>query len=255
LERPEIVTKLNDNYYPTSSVFLDSLVIEITRRCNYNCEHCIRGEPENLDLTLDKFIEVFNKSYPNVSIIDEIGFSGGEPLLNTSNLINIFYYLVRDKNIRINSFFIITNGSKFSIEFFEFMTEIFSGVLFSKREFALRISNSPFHIKERGFKIEAENLFLFVKNYNFLIKDYNKNIERYKQIEKSLKLIKIGEDYESNYDLLINKGRASNLPKDGYHEVDNSSQTFPMPIDYMTVNGDIFNNCDFSYEEFDNFKI
>lgn len=28
----------------------DSLVLEVTRRCNMNCAHCIRGETENIDM-------------------------------------------------------------------------------------------------------------------------------------------------------------------------------------------------------------
>ena len=28
----------------------DNIMIEVTRRCNLRCEHCMRGEPQNIDM-------------------------------------------------------------------------------------------------------------------------------------------------------------------------------------------------------------
>ena len=32
-------------------IYVESLVIEVTRRCNMRCEHCLRGDAQNLDIS------------------------------------------------------------------------------------------------------------------------------------------------------------------------------------------------------------
>lgn len=34
-----------------NKAYVSSLIIEITRRCNMACEHCLRGNAQNLDIT------------------------------------------------------------------------------------------------------------------------------------------------------------------------------------------------------------
>ena len=34
-------------------VFFDSLAVEVTRRCNMHCAHCLRGEAENKDISYE----------------------------------------------------------------------------------------------------------------------------------------------------------------------------------------------------------
>ena len=55
----------------------DNIMIEVTRRCNLRCEHCMRGEPQNIDMSdkvLDKIIEQF-------SMLNHLSLTGGEPFL------------------------------------------------------------------------------------------------------------------------------------------------------------------------------
>ena len=55
----------------------DRAIVELTRRCNLACAHCIRGEPENVDLSfndIDEFLEQTNSIY-------ELIPTGGEPTL------------------------------------------------------------------------------------------------------------------------------------------------------------------------------
>ena len=55
-----------------------SLILEVTRRCNMCCDHCLRGDAQDLDMqkeTVDALLE-------QVGSIGGVTFSGGEPLLN-----------------------------------------------------------------------------------------------------------------------------------------------------------------------------
>jgi len=38
-----------------------NLVIEVTRRCNMECEHCLRGEAENVDMDIKYIEKLFQK--------------------------------------------------------------------------------------------------------------------------------------------------------------------------------------------------
>ena len=84
---------------------LGDLAIEVTRRCNMSCAHCLRGEAQNMDIDkkyIDKLLE-------DVSNISYILFTGGEPSLNIEA---IEYTLQRcqELNISVGGFYIVTNG-------------------------------------------------------------------------------------------------------------------------------------------------
>ena len=57
---------------------LDNIAIEVTRKCNMGCEHCLRGNAQNMDIDFGYIDSFLN----DVSSIGTITFSGGEPALN-----------------------------------------------------------------------------------------------------------------------------------------------------------------------------
>lgn len=89
-----------------------TVTIEITRRCNMCCAHCLRGDTQNVDLKpeyIDKFFEKFRPG----SSISSITFTGGEITLN---LPAIWYTLevVKRRNISVYDFYMVTNGKNVS---------------------------------------------------------------------------------------------------------------------------------------------
>jgi len=58
---------------------IDNLIIEITRKCNFTCDHCLRGEAQNKDID-HKVIDALLDN--NIEYISNITFTGGEPSLN-----------------------------------------------------------------------------------------------------------------------------------------------------------------------------
>lgn len=90
---------------------IGNLIIEVTRRCNLACEHCLRGDPEPLDLdygTLQKFLD-------SVSSIGSIAFTGGEPSLNVP-AIEFILDCCKQRAIEVGSFYVVSNGVEHQLE-------------------------------------------------------------------------------------------------------------------------------------------
>jgi organic radical activating enzyme len=78
-------------------------MLEVTRRCNLKCAHCLNGDAENVDMPEDVFRKILN----TFDEIYEIQFSGGEPLLVPDLMIK-YSWLARAKGTR--AIFSTTNG-------------------------------------------------------------------------------------------------------------------------------------------------
>lgn len=58
-----------------SVIYCENLVLEVGRKCNLRCEHCLRGEAEELTMP----IETAKAILDGISAIGFITFTGGEP--------------------------------------------------------------------------------------------------------------------------------------------------------------------------------
>lgn len=97
---------------------ISSFILETTRRCNMNCDHCLRGGPGSGDMS-PELLRVFLKQ---VQEIDEVTFTGGEPSLNIP-IMRTFYDICEEYNIPIHSFFVATNGKENQMELATFLLE------------------------------------------------------------------------------------------------------------------------------------
>lgn len=97
-------------------VSLEYLALEVTRRCNEWCKMCMRGNPEEVDMSE----EIVNQVLLNNDIqdIQTVMFSGGEPTLN-EKLICYVVDLVMKNNILVNQFALVTNAKKFPKDILE----------------------------------------------------------------------------------------------------------------------------------------
>lgn len=86
-------------------ISIDQLVVEITRKCNMACAHCLRGDTQDLDIQ-PAFIDALLE---NVKEIYNVTFTGGEPALNPGAL---EYFLSRCQalGVLVHGFYIVTNG-------------------------------------------------------------------------------------------------------------------------------------------------
>ena len=87
-------------------LYIKNLCIEITRRCNMSCAHCMRGDAEAVDISLRHISNLLR----HVRHIHHFNITGGEPSLNVRAIRHILER-VRTYGITVNDFYIVTNGS------------------------------------------------------------------------------------------------------------------------------------------------
>lgn len=87
---------------------IEWILIEVTRRCNMSCAHCMRGDPQDIDIKDDYLTKFFNgiKNYH----IKHLTITGGEPSLVPEKIKKIFY-LIKENKIKIDELHITTNGT------------------------------------------------------------------------------------------------------------------------------------------------
>ena len=95
---------------------LHDLAIEMTRRCNLRCEHCMRGESQNIDASKEIIDMILNND--EIKRIDHICFSGGEPTLNPNIIIYAINKIITE-NIDVLEIVMVTNGQIFNKDLVE----------------------------------------------------------------------------------------------------------------------------------------
>ncbi len=89
---------MNLNYYELS--------VEITRKCNMKCAHCLRGDAQNK--TISK--EVIDSLLDQINSIGQLTLTGGEPFLEPEMIEYLFTGIIKRK-IPILEVGCMTNGS------------------------------------------------------------------------------------------------------------------------------------------------
>jgi hypothetical protein len=87
-------------------------IIEVTRRCNMKCAHCLRGKAMSLDI----FPKDIDELMKRIRHISNLTFTGGEPSLNTA-AIRYALEAAKRQGVDVSSFYIVTNGKKITPEF------------------------------------------------------------------------------------------------------------------------------------------
>ena len=91
---------------PIEKYSLKSLFLEITRKCNLKCEHCLCGEAQNL--TISK--KVIDRMFEQIENATNITLTGGEPLLAV-DMIEYFFRKLKQSQWKPLYIDIVTNGT------------------------------------------------------------------------------------------------------------------------------------------------
>ena len=122
----------------TKKYSLHYLSVEITRRCNKNCLHCVKGDAQNVTITE----EIIDRVIADIPDVTRLALAGGEALLE---LDKIAYLLDRIANSpwNVKLIEITTNGTICDKR----IVDIFEAFCAKKTECvaAIRISNDSFH--------------------------------------------------------------------------------------------------------------
>lgn len=205
---------------------VSDVAIEITRRCNMNCAHCMRGEPENCDISE----EVIDRFLQGIHSIGTLVLTGGEISLNISGIKHITKR-IREWKIPVSSAYLVTNGKQVTDEFMLAIMDLYLATEMDELS-CLAVSRDQFHEP-----IPPNNL-------------------------QKLSLIRFFDKGAHNWDFtkspLINLGRARNITDSQYEkrepryeelsgEIDGENQCWVNSTMVCTVHGDILSDCDYEY--------
>lgn len=95
-----------------SKIICTDLILEITRRCNMKCPHCLRGDAENMDMSED----IVKNLFAGIESVSTLTFSGGEPSLAV-HVMRRALDVCRNNGINVRQVYIVTNGLTVSDEF------------------------------------------------------------------------------------------------------------------------------------------
>lgn len=216
----------------------NNLILEVTRRCNMACAHCMRGDTQNKDMTR----EMVDLLLSQLNEIGTITFTGGEPTLNVDI---IRYTLERCKalNISVYGFYIVTNGKT--------VTEDFLITCLQWHAYAIQcsgddeysgvaLSHDKFHEP-----IPAENKALLRTLACFRPNDKDTNFDKYG-------VIALGRGAFLT-DTPVNEHRYAHKPENFIEDMnDGNCRAETMCV---TVNGDILSDCDYAYDNIDHLLV
>lgn len=207
---------------------ISTLVIEVTRRCNMSCNHCLRGDAQNLNLKPEYVESLLSQ----VEGIGSITFSGGEPSLAVG-VIEHFLSTAKRFKVDIGNFYIATNGLDITEEFILACVKLYA-YCDEKNYCSVEVSNDIFHQDENSYDTELLDSLKFF----------------------SRKWEKEGHDFERGK-TLVNEGRGKlnfTSSKNVLEHSITSKDDFNDGEIYLNCKGNIVTGCDWSYDSQDKDK-
>lgn len=145
-----------------SKIYVDSLAMIVTDRCNMDCAHCLRGCKRNLDMS----DEVIEATLDQTRSIGNLAINGGEPLLVLEKIEKIINYVV-EKHIKLREFTITLNGTIYSEKLLELLDYINDYIGDEGINSLLAISLDSYHLDE-------------VSRLG-IVNEFNENLRRYSE--------------------------------------------------------------------------
>jgi hypothetical protein len=213
---------------------LDSLVVEVTRRCNMKCGHCMRGEPQNKTMR-DEYMYDFLRQ---VSYISNVTFSGGEPTLPSGiKVIERFMEICNDLGVEVGNFYMVTNAKVWRPELPELINRLFD--FCSENEISsVDISGDRFH--------ETDSIE---------VQDFRYRLSEELEFKYGLsELVSVRPDIEYQYVIAEGRGCDVNDRELNIDELlirnydDEDSAYISEGTLYLNCDGKVINGCDWSYE-------
>lgn len=239
-------------------VHFNFLQIELTRRCQLECAHCIRGNAQNIDMPK----EVINRLLEQTKSIDRLTFTGGEPTLNLDGMRYILD-CIKHNNIKIGMVEIVTNGILLSDEVIDVLRDYYTLVektnSQSKRYIIVLVSDDIYHTN-CGANV-SRAIDFYSKRLADLDKAYvDRNITgtapvplgKAKQLEEALSvgIEKIYKTYDSKIEVMM-RGKPCFCPYLRHEKLESDDDIRILCPIYLTANGCITNMNYFEYEKMD----
>lgn len=212
---------------------IENAMIEVTRKCNMACAHCLRGDAQNREIS-NADIDMF---FSKVESIGNLTITGGEPSL-ASHKIEYIVESARKHNVNIQSFYIATNAKVVSDAFLTALIKLYCYCSDNEMS-ALNYSDDDYHDELEEENIKRLSVFAFTApKYNGSV-----NTGRYEINEGRAKENSIGVREESG----INPDY---FDMESYVDMEYETITGETNV-YLNAKGNIVCGCDWSYKSQD----
>lgn len=228
---------------------VNNLILEVTRRCNMKCVHCLRGDAEDLDMPET----IVDRTLGDITGIDKIVFSGGEPFLNL-HIIRYTLEQVKKRHIPVRGVYLATNAKEVKDEYLQMMDDwvfYIAGCLYKVDEMLGSDAYMPMTNEEFSDYLNYSAVSVSRDIYHENIPTENYLKWRLKSYYSAIK-----EHGNEEY-FLVNEGRAYENGIGERHfdipfeiEKDDNGYMFVDSL-YVSANGNIVANCDLSYDSID----
>lgn len=212
-------------------MYIYDLVIEVTRRCNASCAHCLRGPSEEKDIPMEWVVELFR----NVEGIGTLTFSGGEPSI-VPEKIRYIMEAARQRGVDVQNFYIATNAYDVSDDFLWAVTSCWS-TCSDNEVSAVNWSNDKFHEENQWEGIRLLSMFKFAGPKNPPVPIGGGSY--YRKQEPNV----IAEGLGEHIGWATRKHTAYAFEEDELAEGRISGESL-----YLNVDGFLVHGCDWSYE-------
>lgn len=162
------IEKLNIHYEEIKDKFrLTGICLNLTDKCNMRCKYCFaRHKPQEMTLDTAKAAVMWVKANQGDSSNTHINFFGGEPMLKYDEIIVPLIEWVEKMGIEKISFGLTTNGTLFTKERIDWLSEHGLSLLLS-------IDGGPKTQNENRILVNGEDSFLkVVENIPYLLSKY-----------------------------------------------------------------------------------
>lgn len=211
---------------------LTDAIIEVTRRCNLRCEHCLRGDVQPLNLDPRLFNLFMDKLSEDVDQIYTLTLTGGEPFL-VPHIIRECIEIIRGHEIEVTQLFVSTNGKVIGMGVQDAVLEI--------GRYNIELDDGPY----LGIKVSSDQFH----------EPLNRDEITWWSVFSHVTLEKQKELFEKN---IIPEGRGMDISRRKepwpiwpigklYLEGDSA---FEENL-YLNAKGDVSFGCDYSYESQD----
>ena len=166
--------------------------IELSRRCNLECVHCMRGESQNSTITR----ELLDKFFDEVKSANMLVISGVEPFMCYDD-IKALIETIKSKHVLVSKVLIVTNGTIYDERIYKLLESNFEQI-------EINISADDYHLDS------------IIRRYSSKTKSNNPRLHpiNLDEVFDNIELHKNSPYFKSIYGLtkyLIDTGRAVNL--------------------------------------------
>lgn len=214
-----------------TNISISNLVIEVTRKCNLNCAHCLRGKSEDMVFDTAMLPNIFE----NVEYVSSITFTGGEPSLYPDVIRQTLEHM-KENNISLGFFFIATNATFYSQDFIFVILDLYAYC--EEKEYCnLSVSIDQYHT---SLNDKAYSIYTAFKFYSDM-KEHENGFD-------DNQLLNRGNAYENGL------GSRNNVIKNSFTTYSYSRYNNDVSIDdciYVSSNGMVTLDCDLSYDMID----